>query len=190
MILFLGRLSAQEEKTEGRFGLALVLGLNASQLDGDRLRGFNKLGFRAGLRATTFLSGNKSLGIEFLFSQKGSVAEFQLGVPTDGLFRIHLNYIEVPFYFNYREWQIDFYGGLSYGRLISSTVDEGITGYASEDFRKDDLNVLLGANYLFNDTWSASLRYTRSVVNLFDNPAKNINSLNSYLFSLQINYSI
>ena len=54
------------------FSAGLALGFNMSQIDGDKLAGYNKLGVATGARVDAKLDERWKLGMELLFSQMGS----------------------------------------------------------------------------------------------------------------------
>lgn len=159
--------SAQDDESERLFKAGIVVGFNASQLDGDRFRGYSKLGLHAGLKVKYLLPSKPKigLGVEMLFSMKGSSQDLNFSAAnSNAQFKIKMNYIEIPLLVSYKEWNIDFHAGVSYGRLISAT-EVYMTTYQDDDFRKDDMNVLLGATYVFLENWGVTLRYSHSFVN-------------------------
>src|SRR5688572_18833955 len=100
------------------FRTAAVLGINMSQIDGDNLAGYHKIGLNTGLKSYAMLSEKFSLSFEMLFSQKGarSTTFFTPNHPV----RLTLNYVEIPVEINFhdRESAI-FSAGLAYARLLS-----------------------------------------------------------------------
>ncbi len=96
---------AQEQfvrKEESIFRPALILGFNASQVDGDNIAGYRKFGLNAGAAAFIRLPKNFTFNFEILFSQKGarnSPNQAFMGEP----FRLMLDYVDVPFVFNYHD---------------------------------------------------------------------------------------
>ncbi len=155
------------QELDGRlFRGGVVLGFNASQLDGDQYRGYDKLGLHAGLKVRYTPPGREKLGIhvEMLYSMRGSNDQLIQNSSSNTQSKIKLDYIAVPFVVSYREWNIDFHVGASYGRLIHSSTNI-FTIYAPEDFRQNEVNVLLGATYVFKRNWGATFRFSRSVTN-------------------------
>lgn len=166
-----------------RFRAGAVLGLTASQIDGDLSAGYNKLGLQGGLRVISRLAGRNSASMEFLFSQRGCQNEL---IPSDfdpNPFALTLNYVEVPFQWHYNDWlveyddakdnyyRVSFNAGLSYARLISSKVDDDfnwLNGVAPDYLKKNDLSIVLGANFFFNRHWGMTARWNRSLVLMYD----------------------
>lgn len=165
-----------------RFRGGAVLGLTASQIDGDLSAGYNKLGFQSGLRVTARLKGKMEASMEILYSQRGCQNEL---IPNDfdpNPFKLTLNYIEVPIQFHYKDWLVeydeskyDFYrvsmnAGLSYGRLFSTKLDDDFNNLlgAPNYLEKNDLSIVLGANFFFTQHFGITIRWNRSLVLLYD----------------------
>ena len=149
------------------FSAMLVGGFNLSQIDGDKLGGFNKFGFNTGARVSAKLSERVHLSTEFLYSQQGASR-----VPTDDLSsqydKIRLNFVEVPFMINYSDWKVLASAGVSYNRLINyeviNNIGEDITEL--EDYRTDIPALILGATYKFSEKWALNFRWSRYLQSL------------------------
>lgn len=179
---------AQEDN--GRlFQAGIVAGFNASQLDGDLFRGYSKLGAHGGLKVKYQLPSKPKIGLstEMLFSMEGSSQDINFSSSTNNQVKIKLNYIEIPVLVSYREWKIDFYGGLSYGRLIGASTSILSTGFLAEDFRKDDFGIVLGATYLFDEHWGATFRFSRSFTNAIKKDVGK-NALLAHLLTFRVEY--
>lgn len=190
-----------------RFRAGAVLGLTASQIDGDLSAGYNKLGFQAGLRAIARLKGRTEASMEILFSQRGCQNEL---IPSDydpNPFALTVNYIEVPIQWHYKDWLIEydeekfnyykvsFNAGLSYGRLFTTKVDDEfdwLSGIAPEYLKKDDLSIVLGANFFATRHLGFTVRWMRSLVLMYDprkhDPAPASKSWNAHSLSFQAVY--
>lgn len=180
-----------------RFKAGVIIGLNASQINGDANAGFNKLGLMGGLRAAAILGPKSELGLEILYSQRGSQSDL---IPSSGLLvaRIRTSYVEVPVYYTFMDWAVEdldyyrmhFHAGFSYGRLIeaSTNVDEILT----DAFNENDVAFIVGFTYNINENWGAGFRYNRSIIPLFkrsdDNPI-NTNTLWSFFLSFNTCYN-
>ena len=156
------------------FTAMLVGGFNLSQIDGDKLGGFNKIGFNAGGRVSARLNDRWHLSTEFLYSQQGASR-----VPTDDISsqydKIRLNFVEVPIMINYSDWKILASAGLSYNRLINyeviNDIGEDITDI--EVYNTDIPALLLGATYKFSEKLALNIRWSRYLRTLLpadDNP--------------------
>ena len=94
--LFLFNFSSAQEQ---RFNAGLVVGLNASQIDGDQLAGFDKLGLTAWVRGIAKLGETIDMNIEFLYSERGSKPD-----AFDAVFEpdIHIEFYHCEFAKQYR----------------------------------------------------------------------------------------
>jgi len=168
--LLLLSLSGFSQNVPGKFKAALKLGMNASQINGDDSYGFNKLGLMGGVKSSYLLSDKMRVGLEILYSQRGSQTKFNPGA-DDLFFKIDLKYIEVPLTFEYLDWyneNSDFYrmhfeGGFSYGRLFSSHVDWPVYQQFETLYHKNDFSYLLGATFFATKHLGIGVRYTRSM---------------------------
>lgn len=156
-----------------KFGGALILGLNASQIDGDQLAGYDKLGLTGGLKVSYALKKPWGMAVEMLYSQRGSQTDRLLN--TGGPIRtIDLKYIEIPVTATYADWHIqegNYYkvnaeAGLSYGYLFNAYNAEDNVKEPADDLLRNDISFLFGGNYFFNKRWGLGFRYTRSFTKL------------------------
>ena len=180
-ICFLFMLGKPQSLSAQRFNAGFVLGVNASQIDGDRAAGYNKLGISAGVRATTYLTDKADLSFDILYSQRGSQSEFNLGsnfIP----FKIKVNYIEVPILFNYKDWLVEdddnvsYYkitisGGVAYSRLFQTEIDDGAPASSlvplQDFFKKNDVSIVIGAAFNITEHIGVMVRWTRSVTPIY-----------------------
>ncbi len=169
-----------------RFKAAAVAGLNASQIDGDKLYGFNKLGLSAGGRLSYANEGRMDVAIEMLYSQRGSAVRMLANDPGD---IIRLDYLELPVLFSVRDWYVEKDGyykvhaetGLSFGYLFGVETP----GYKEEYFEKHDVSWMIACGIRFNKRIGASLRYTTSLMHIYDDPAAAERILKSYFLTIR-----
>lgn len=149
------------------FSGMLVGGFNLSQIDGDRLGGFNKLGMNVGARVSARLTDRWHLSTELLYSQQGANR-----VLTDDISsiydKIQLNFVEVPLMVNFSDWKILASAGVSYSRLINYEVidDLGTDITELEVYREDLAGLVLGATYFFSEKWALNIRWSRHFTSL------------------------
>lgn len=182
-----------------QFSLNAVAGVTASQIRGDDLAGYDKLGLTGGLRLSTILKDKTDINIELLYSQRGSQSELSRNNSLPQV-KINLDYVEIPVYLSLVDWYIeedDYYrvqvhGGFSYARLInSSTIDEvnGTIDLLAESFNENDFAYLLGATYFVSPTLGITARYTRSINNLYDkDPTLFAKNLKGFFLTMRIEY--
>ena len=180
-----------------RFKAGVVLGLTAAQINGDNSANFNKLGINAGLKVNTILTDRSDVIIELLFSQRGSQTELLRNSGRQQQI-IHLDYIEVPIIFNYKDWLDDkedfykmhFHAGISYGRLFNTRFDNSPLDEAGPFFRENDFSWLAGITFFTNEHIGIFARYNRSINLLFRSTSANpnTNSLLGHFLSFGGNY--
>jgi hypothetical protein len=173
-------LSAQNDE-EGRFTATIIAGANISQIDGDEDGAYSKVGFNGGARGGVRFGDRMELCTEILFSQKGSYIR-----SIDKTY--HLNYMEVPLLFYYKDWEamdkknrkymrVMIGGGFSYSRLLNyavkqygTTLEDGQPGYAK--FLSNDLMFMLDANIFFTRNWGLNIRWARSLLTIVEQPIR------------------
>ncbi len=186
-----------------RFSAGIVGGLNASQIDGDLLAGFDKLGLTGGIKAVVNFESAFDFNVEFLFTQRGSRPDI-FNPEYDPDINITLNYAEIPIYMTLGDWwqeedqyyKVSAHAGLSYGRLISArTFDYYNTPEQSLDnlvpyFNDNDLSWLVGLTYMMSKKWGVTGRYTREIIPLLS-PDKHdlpFQRLLSYYLTFRLEY--
>jgi len=168
-----------------------IVGLNASQIDGDDSYGFHKLGWSVGARLSYATEKSYDISLEMLYSQRGSLVK-----PVDDKipnFKIKLNYFEFPVIFSLRDWYIEessYYKvradvGVSYGYLFGIDAP----GYDESTFKTHDVSYVIGAGLNFTKRFGMSLRYTSSFFKVYNTPDVEDTGLLSYFLTLRSEYS-
>lgn len=143
------------------FQSQLVAGINASQIDGDNLWGYNKPGFLLGAMVSYPFSDLFSAQSGLLYSQKGS----RHG-ENDPLFFIwRLNYVEIPALVRLHAFdKIYFSAGLTANYFISSKTDTG-SGFMSSrtGFKNFDFCYLAGITYKPFDRTAFQIRIVNGI---------------------------
>ena len=186
---FVNRSNGQEAPSQLRFHAGGVLGLIASQVDGDDFAGFNKLGVTGGFIAELPLSKYFFISTEILYSQKGSKSHTYPNIPLE--YRLKLNYAEVPVLINFQNKpSFNFGAGFSYNRLIK--VREFVYGLeqipnsfdvSTSDFnqlKKNDFNLVVGGSYLFTKNFMVNVRYQYSITAMGRVALSNFNNRGMY----------
>jgi Outer membrane protein beta-barrel domain len=153
-----------------RFKGGVLLGVNATQIDGDRMSGYDKGGLVAGTFVYTVLSKSWNIQMELCYSGKGS------STPKDApvFQRNRLNYIELPLLGQYaliKNVKLQF--GASAGYLFRATHNIGDgTGYNDfkESFNKIEIAAFGGVNLTYFDPILINIRYSYSVFPVFTPP--------------------
>lgn len=155
------------EMAAQRFQGGVAAGFNLSQLDGDKLSGFNQIGVNAGGRVAAILSDRWQLSMEMLFSQQGS-KRTNTDNQNAGIDKIRLNLVEVPVMINFLEWKFHVSAGLSYSRLISYKVEDifGEDVTEMQDYNENLLAVILSATYYFNENIGLNIGWSKALTDL------------------------
>ena len=183
------------------FKAGLILGLNASQINGDDVGGYSNPGLRTGIRASIMLRDRVQIDTDMLFSQRGSRPSASEFDASNGLlnWKFGMDYIEVPVTIRFSDWYVDDYykvyakAGLVYGRFFRSknsldspfrTLDEYI--------RVNDVAFTLGIGLYPRKHIQTELNFTRSLFPFYlpEVGYPWSRALVGYYFSIQIMYEI
>jgi len=198
---------SKRRKKIKRFNAGAVVGVNLSQLDGDHLQGFSKSGINFGLIGTARLSHRMDFNVELLFSQRGSKSGqlISLGEVERNPLKIHLTYAEVPFLLNVKfkerdkEYRAIFQAGVSFSRLLNSSVSQrdvafGQVEYTTlqNEFRRNDLNSVVGVSFFLFDNIGLSFRHNYSFVPIYvaDVKTDGLSKIRSYHLSFRLFYML
>ena len=153
------------------FKAAVVAGGNASQINGDLIAGFDKLGLHGGLKVSVDMSERFEASVELLYSERGSSSKVRAFEP----FKIKINYVEVPLLMAYKDWLRDDYykmrfeAGISLARLIDSRVDTINGDLMPTEFNETDISGLVGVTFYSSPALAFSFRYNHSINFLINN---------------------
>ncbi len=130
-------------------------GVTMSQIEGDELKGFKKVGFNGGVGALTAIShnGRWGLSLEAMYAQRGAYN----GTGDPYSIKLTLDYIEIPLLVHYQDpyGGMLFGAGLSYGRLVQQP--HGTIRYNPNYFYPDTTDLV----FLSNDLMAvADARFT------------------------------
>ena len=168
ILLFLSfTVNAQNMGPERRFEAGVVAGFNLSQVNGDLLYGFNKIGLNVGGRVDAVLTERWRLSLEMLFTQQGA-SRNKLDNPASAFDKIRLNFVEAPVMIHFQDWKIQASAGLSYGRLINYEVISSTGEDATEQtpLRNDLFSVVLGGTFFFDEHVGLNILWSKWINNL------------------------
>jgi hypothetical protein len=171
------------------FKAMAIVGSNLSQIDGDKLYGFKKIGLSAGARLSYTNVKNVDYSLEMMYSQRGSAVNFFNNGPEE---KINLNYLEIPVVMSLRDWYQDKDGyykvradfGLSYGYLFGAEA----TGFDVSLLKKNDISWLVGVGINFNKMIGFSIRYSSSLMDMY-NDAPDLVSYKSYFLTFRSEFN-
>tara|TARA_B100001758_G_C18226807_1_gene513199 strand:+ start:250 stop:870 length:621 start_codon:yes stop_codon:yes gene_type:complete len=152
------------------FGGGLILGINTSQVGGDNLGGFDKVGFLVGAFTNTSITELLSVQIEMTYIEKGSRNPNMndLDHPNYLIEDISSFYFEIPLVLQYhKNKNLRIEGGLLSAYLIDGYYNDlngKIPTYNMNPFIKYDFGFLLGIDYIFSNKLSLNTRISNSIV--------------------------
>ncbi|NJK84407.1 MAG: PorT family protein [Saprospiraceae bacterium] len=178
-----------------RFEAGLILGVTAGQMDGDDFTGYDKLGIIGGVQGVVLLNRHLNLAMELLYAQRGTKVEHDSNFSSTKDRIMQLNFAEVPFLLQIqlneptveRKTVLTLETGLSYGRLLSTQIEEQPNRLQrtftdiQDDFRTSEISAVIGLsaeivsklNLGFRSTTALSRFYKNE--ELFGKPITNAN---------------
>jgi len=138
------------------FTAKILAGLNASQMEGDQLAGYDKLGL--------------NLGGEVSFSLNDRFKDW---------------YLEEEDYH-----KVKAHAGFSYARLFDVSTSYELFDDDIDNFKNYDFALFIGASYGFTAKWETFVRYTNSVIQIYQNEDLTTDGLINYQWTFGFAYKI
>lgn len=190
-----------------RFSAGAVLGINASQIDGDDQFGYRQFGIVGGLQGIAQLSNRLDFKLELLYSQRGARAGANEKEKADYFANVRLQYVETPFLLDYKlleNWDGHYFlhlqSGVQYARLLESKVKEGFKKPSSEEaftisaqqdnFQRNELSWVVGFSFYPFPKVHISLRHVLGLTPLLQRQEPDIRQLRSYYLQLRVGYRL
>lgn len=153
------------------FGADLLVGANFSQVDGDQLGGYNKLGANIGIQINRKVASDWDIAFELRYSMKGAkkVQDPDNLTPT---LKLSYDYLELPLLIKYKAFlKITPYSGLSVGvNVINERDDNGFVGEES-NLAFIEYGFHLGGTYHISDKLGVDLRHSYSLFSIRNTPS-------------------
>ena len=168
---------------------ALIGGVNLSQVDGDEIYGYKRVGANVGAAAIIPFTDIWSLTLETVFSmegskQKGVSGSWNTGSEAypfpynadsfyiNGAYDLHLDYVRIPIVMHYNDRNLALGAGLQYGRLVRIKEQEqdiyNTTAKAEEAYRNNDFSILADVKYRIYGGLFFNFRYSYSLFSIRD----------------------
>ncbi len=158
---------------------SIIAGAAATQIHGDGMAGYNKLGLEFGVSVQSPLSDKLLFQPEILYFQKGSSSN----ADTPFFLKYKLNYLELPLMLGYNlNEYFQLQGGPSIGYLLNGEVSSALSKNSLEEVNKVDASVMIGGSYRFLANTSIKIRYSISFISI----TKTGNSVNDTVSFLMI----
>lgn len=152
------------------FQPSIYAGFSATQMSGDGLGGWNKIGglIGANVHLASKTNWSASLGIQYI--QKGSRAK--MDSITNASYAFHLNYFEVPICATYHYKKIKFNIGITAGALVyQQLISNGYNYEIVPPFLVYEFGGIAGFEYQINDHFSAMGRIGASILPVREAPS-------------------
>lgn len=172
-IFFLSFIIHANILAQGIFKAGPLLGLSATQVDGDGYGGFNK----AGLVVGGFLQINVKPKLDFQFEityiNKGSRKNPRPDKGDHEAFLLKINYIEVPFSFlyHYKKVSGELGGYIGYKTYDYMADENGELPQQNILFKKTDVGGMMGIYYHINEHWMINMRSSNSFLPVREYPS-------------------
>lgn len=177
VVLLFGAAQAQRTTTASNFKGGVRAGFTASQISGDDLTGFHKLGAYAGLYANYPLNdkGNLKIQAEIDFTMKGSHTYYppKQNASMMNKYVLDIGYLEVPVLLRWRFARLTIRGNSDFEFELGPMF--GVNLYQKErdvygviqgrpQFSRFELSAMAGISYMFNDHHGVSFRFSNSIL--------------------------
>lgn len=143
----------------------ITTGLCTSQIDGDKLDGFNKMGGFAGFYVRAHLSEKAAIQSGIHYIGKGSKEKIESNGIVYSTTKVGLHYLEVPFQFRYTYKKVLFFdAGLSFAYLIGSRFEENGEEIDKNRFHLSDFDYCLNFSigYHITEKFDAALKFSNT----------------------------
>lgn len=180
-LLFFGASSLQgqggQEKIHSFYGRPMM-GILASQIDGDQASGYNKFGYQVGMATGYRLSENKKLDaieMQFCLVERGSRRAFD-PLTMVNAFHIKAQQLELQLagvknVKAGRLGNVDLIGGIRVTRLLKIEETEGYNPGIANDYAKNGVILQFAMGYRASERMDLRLTWDYSAITLLSNPA-------------------
>lgn len=146
-----------------------IVGFVVSQVDGDSLGGYNRIGPTAGLFISRKFSNSIDFKAELKYVQKGSKSKGDKIEVNDDYLEIRLQYFELPLLINYKYInKVSLEGGVAIGYLFKAEEDHSGYGFVDtkDNYFKTETSILGGIQYQITDRLAINARANYSIIRI------------------------
>jgi len=159
---------------DARFRASLLVGMNASQIHGDNVFGFNKAGLNIGGQVNIILDRKDWVG---RFQPSVGIAYSELGSSAGGndnpelrLQRFKLAYAQIPVMIHYTDQRWVFSAGFAYGRLVNTkfidTFGIDISDNEVGNYRESGVTFIGGGTIYVTRNIGLNINWERSLYSI------------------------
>ncbi len=188
-ILFVLYSTSQTFSQDNVFSARIITDVNFSQIGGDLLAGYHRVGYGAGVGVGYRIAPRWTGHLELMYRNAGSRSSYY--DPAKRSINVHM--AQIPLYASYLTWwdnglsRIHFDLGMIYGRIINSTIRFPKFEKYSTFIKDNDYSMMVGMGFWFNEHHGLNVQYIRSLSLLMENKADDI-KWRLYYISLQYHF--
>ena len=187
VVLFCGILS--NNCNAQNVGGGLIAGASTSQVAGDLLGGFNKIGFLAGAYTRLNVKESISFQFEITYIEKGSKNP---NIHKKNIAEITLSYVEVPISINLQQKENL---GVEIGILPTFLINAEMNDYFSKieispSFEKYDFGIFAGINYHLTNKIILNTRISNSIIPIRPHVSGATNGWNKGQYNTVLSFAI
>ena len=178
------------------FGGGIIVGASTSQVAGDLLGGFNKIGILAGAYTNLKVKESLSFQFEITYIEKGSRNPnmHESNHPNYEKIEITLSYIETPLTINLQQKEnLGVELGIIPAFNISATLnsaDAKNISVPNPQYKKYDLGVCAGINYHITDNIILNTRISNSIIPIRPHTSGATNGWNKGQYNTVLTFAI
>jgi hypothetical protein len=173
------------------FDGGVLIGLTASQIDGDSYRGYNKVGLQIGGWIERMFTYTLAGQMELRYVQKGSLKTNKEDDPT--YYRAALHYIDIPIMAKYiYNETVTFELGIGPEILLSSKEEDGNGDLPEREpyFHTLTMSAVAGIGYTFFNALTFRARFNYSIIPIRDHPSGQTYLLNQGQYSNVLSFAV
>lgn len=180
-----GQTSSSDSKVLSFTG-GIVGGATFSQIHGDGIGGFNKLGFNTGATVQVVNHAKKGLHLSVIYNQKGSKKQPDPNIEGDDTWAYRFTYLDIPVLYTFPINRYNLELGLQPSVLVAAEENFYSLGFdpTTIPIKDFDLSIVLGAQMSLSDKTRFFTRLTQSIIPIapkpndpltwWDNPMRNM----------------
>ncbi|MFT4678245.1 MAG: hypothetical protein ACI84C_002599 [Flavobacteriales bacterium] len=151
----------------------LTFGPVTSQVHGDGIAGFYKVGISAGALVEMTFTERIGSRLEILYTPKGSRS--RPDSLNQNYYKLSLQYVEIPLSINFNYDKFQFDAGIYTGILIRQRefFSPGIAFAPNPPYNTIDVGGHIGCRYMLGEKWFAHARYSQSILPIRSAPKDN-----------------
>ena len=149
-----------------KFNGGAMIGMAASQVAGDSYSGFNKVGPLAGVFVNLKPWDHSSFQFELYYVQKGSKKNANAVEGDYDSYLLRLNYIEVPFLYQFHFGWFALEAGPSVAFTMSGYEENNAEDVAADDFALATFQLNFGVVFTIAQNWKFGIRTNNAMTNL------------------------